>query len=112
MGEFVGNTASCSVVGDFVGLRVGAVDGAEEKHGPVLHWREPESVGHVTPPKLAGVTTDLLRVWIPPSHDLEHVLHADHPETLQSMGQEKVLHTRCSELGHSSPPSLAATSIS
>jgi hypothetical protein len=63
-----------------------------------------------TPPCWAGVMTDLLRDLVPPAQVLEQAENADQPESLQSTGQAWRLHTRCSVLGHSSPPCLAAMS--
>merc|ERR1719454_1715947 len=54
--------------------------------------------------------TERVLVLRPVPQDLVQAPYLDQPETLQSMGQAWVLHTRDSLVGHSSPPCLAAMS--
>ena len=79
-------------------------------HANALHDLVLEVLGQATPPCWVAVTTDRLRDFEPPPHDLEQLENADQLETLQSTGQPSMLHTRLSPVGHSSPPCLAVTS--
>jgi hypothetical protein len=66
--------------------------------------------GQPTPPLAVAVTTERVLVLEPVPQDLVQASYLDQPETLQSMGQACMLHTRDSLVGHASPPCLAAMS--
>jgi hypothetical protein len=71
-----------------------------------------EKVGQATPPWAAAFTTERDLVLEPVPHDLVQAPKADQPETLQSMGQRKVLQVVEEEsTGHTTPPRATAVTI-
>lgn len=64
-----------------------------------------DTTGQAVPPKAGAVSTRRDCTWVPPLHDLEHGVHADHPPTTQLTGQGWVLHgCVCDKTGHPLPP--------
>ena len=59
----------------------------------VVVWR---SDGQEAPPCWTALMTDLVRYLVPTEQDLVQAVKADQPESLQSMGQAKVLQVGCS----------------
>ena len=59
----------------------------------VVVWR---SDGQEAPPCWTALMTDLVRYLVPVPQVLEQAPKADQPESLQSMGQPKVLQLGCS----------------
>jgi hypothetical protein len=59
----------------------------------VVVWR---SDGQSAPPCWTALMTDLVRNLVPEPQDLEQAENLDQPESLQSMGQAKVLQLGCS----------------
>jgi hypothetical protein len=58
-----------------------------------------------TPPLIAEVVTERVRVWEPEPQEREHADQLVKPDTTQSTGQVWALQTRCSSrVGHVSPP--------
>jgi hypothetical protein len=71
----------------------------------VLQALELPRAGQATPPCWAAVSTERLRDLAPVAQDLEQLPKADHSETLQSMGQAKVLQVwSCLVMGQETPP--------
>ena len=68
----------------------------------VVVWR---SDGQAAPPCWTALMTDLVRNLVPVPQVLEQAPKADQPESLQSMGQAKVLQLGCSRRwGQATPP--------
>jgi hypothetical protein len=73
--------------------------------GWVLQFCSAETGAHTLPPWARAVTTDLARVWTPPPQSSEQADQAVQPESLQSIGQAKVLQDLALPvLGQARPP--------
>jgi hypothetical protein len=82
-------------------------------HSNLLQEVMAERVGQSLPPNCWSVVTRRVRVVVPRVPQvLEQVVQADHPETMQSRGQEFMLQVRSISVGHSSPPWAAAVRTS
>jgi hypothetical protein len=76
----------------------------EQSHLSRLHDAEITRLPHLAPPCCAGVMTFRTRVFFPPPHGCEHVLHLPYSPT-QSMGHDWPLHGDFSNTfdGHAVP---------
>jgi hypothetical protein len=71
-----------------------------------------EVLGQATPPWAAAFTTERERFLVPVAQVAEQAPKADHPETLQSMGQAKVLQaTDMLKDGQAAPPYTAVLMV-
>merc|ERR1719446_1315374 len=73
--------------------------------GWVLQFCSAVWTPQLRPPAPGATRICLARVWMPPPHFSEQLDHPDQPESLQSMGQAKVLQVcTCLLMGQVLPP--------